>query len=234
MIVSMCSCTRANLRQPISSAPEVIRTHTQAKSIRYSVFGWQNNDTALPFYLSSASSHALFMFDCGPGQNKKSMRLQLIMSAVCQQWYLHWSLNERFCIHLSLKRWKTNEKIESERWIYKYSVQRRTGAKWEWRLGSKYMCRICFAFTLHSLTTCRIYSNGCDLFLITIFTAANKPAQCKRDCNWRFPYGPFGSTASQTVGRRGCTQGAGWLLTPEFRKSAVPSPCCWQEIPARH
>lgn len=139
------------------------------------------------------------MFDWGPGQNKKSMRLQLIMSAVCQRWYLHWSLNERFCIHLSLKLWKTNEKIESERRIYKYSVQRRTGTKWECRLGSEYICRICFAFTLHTLTTCRIYSSGCDLFLITIFTAANKPAQCKRDCNWRFPYGPFGSTSSQTV-----------------------------------
>lgn len=39
-------------------------------------------------YLSWASSHASFIFDCGDcglGENKESVGLQLIMSSVCQQ-----------------------------------------------------------------------------------------------------------------------------------------------------
>lgn len=47
------------------------------------------------------------------------------------------------CIHLSLRRWQGNEKIESEWWIYKHSLQRRPG-KSDYHLGSL----VCTGFAL--------------------------------------------------------------------------------------
>lgn len=38
-----------------------------------------------------------------------------------------------FCIHLSLRHRRANEKIESEWWIYMHSLKRGTGAQQDYR-----------------------------------------------------------------------------------------------------
>lgn len=96
-----------------------------------------SSDATLPFICPPLPSELCPGSIVVVGQNKKSVRLQLIMSAACQRWYHHWPLNNGsaehghfsffLCVCLCLRQCRTNEKIECECWIYKYPLQRESG-----------------------------------------------------------------------------------------------------------